>query len=198
MEVFRPKQWNSRKGRARFADKQLSKVRKKVLKDKSLSKELRDEHLKILQKCKKKIVKILEIPVKELIPDKSLNIDYIIDFISIVPGFEEAAKILREGNKIVIPEKKIWETKLEFKNDHSCFKNPIAILNFLEATEDELKREKLLGPFGSDSTLFHGKPINRHRSGMTPKKGIEFKRLFRDFSISGHNGKSRWSFSKIT
>ena len=188
MEIHRPKQWNTRKGKAKFADKQLSKIRKKFEKDKSLSKSEKTTQLKIIRKCRQKIVKILDLKLKNEFPDKKLNIDYIVEFISIVPGYEQAAKILKEGNRITVSEKRIWETKLDFKNDHSCFQSPTAILNFLESTEDELKRGKLLGPFGADSTLFHGKPINRHRSGMAPKKGVEFKRLFRDFSISGHNG----------
>ena len=77
---------------------------------------------------------------------------------------------------------------MEFKKEHNCFQYPIAILNYLEVVKDEVKRGKLLGPFSAESSLFEGKPINRHRSGMTPKKGVEFERLFRDFSGSGHNG----------
>ena len=32
-----------------------------------------------------------------------------------------------------------------------------------------------------------GRPIAYHKSGMAPKKGIPFLRLFRDFTISGLN-----------
>ena len=72
MELFRPKQWETRKGRAKFADKQLAKIRKKFEKDKLLSKDEKKKQLGILQKCKRKIMKILEIPMKTEIPKSRL------------------------------------------------------------------------------------------------------------------------------
>ena len=68
MELFRPKQWDTRKGRAKFADKQLYKFRKKVEKSKVLKPAEKTNQLNILKKCKKKIVKILEIPLQDKIP----------------------------------------------------------------------------------------------------------------------------------
>ena len=68
MEVFRPKSWETRKGRAKFADKQLHKIRKKVERNKDLKPCEKKNQLAILKKCKKKIVKILEIPPYESIP----------------------------------------------------------------------------------------------------------------------------------
>ena len=54
MEFFRPKQWKTRKRKNKFAEKQLTKIRKKVEKDKSLSKSEKKSKLGILQKYKKK------------------------------------------------------------------------------------------------------------------------------------------------
>ena len=68
MEVFRPKSWETRKGREKFANKKLAKIRKKFEKDKSLSKQEKKLQLDILKKCKKKIIKILELPIKDELP----------------------------------------------------------------------------------------------------------------------------------
>ena len=43
----------------------------------------------------------------------------------------------------------IWESKLEFKNEHNYFANPMEILNISEVVENELKR----GNCNDQSTL---------------------------------------------
>ena len=84
MEVHRNKEWNTKHGRRRFANRHLSRVRKHQLKRTDISPIERDNNLKIIQECKKVLCDILKIPFHDSFPKSNLNVDYIIDFIKIV------------------------------------------------------------------------------------------------------------------
>ena len=79
------------------------------------------KQLAILKDCKKLLVQAISNPVPEKPFIQPLNVDFIIDFISIVHDYEEASEILRNGARIELSEKEIWKGALTFKNDHSCF-----------------------------------------------------------------------------
>ena len=169
------------------ANRQFAKVRKHQLRRTDIDEEIRKDNLIILNDAKKTLCKILKIPLTTSPSKSKLNVDFTTEFIKVVPGFEEAAEILKNGAKIDISEKKLWEGALNFKNEHQCFLEPVAIRNFLNITLEELQAGQLLGPFCWSSTLYKGKPIFTHRSGMTAKKGRLWERLIRDFTISGLN-----------
>ena len=105
MEVHKNPSWKNNRGRHKFASKQLAKVRKHTLSRTDISEIERKRKLSLLPKCKKLIVEIIKFPTPTELPIQKLNIDFIIDFIKIVPGYEEAAEILKNGAKIHIPEK---------------------------------------------------------------------------------------------
>ena len=51
----------------------------------------------------------------------------------------------------------------------------------------EVEKGHLLGPFDAKSETWNGEKLIRHRSGMAQKKGEPWKRMIRDFRVSGQN-----------
>ena len=106
MEVKCNKIWDTQKGRRKFVDRQFAKVRKYQLRRTDLDEEVRKDNILIMEDAKKTLCKILKIPLPTSPSKSKLNVDFITEFIKVVPGFEEAAEILKNGAKIDISEKK--------------------------------------------------------------------------------------------
>ena len=62
------------------------------------------------------------------------------------------------------------KAKQDFK-EHSCFREPQAIINCTIETLKEVEKGHIIGPFDIISEVWNGERLIMHRTGMVTRKG---------------------------
>ena len=140
MEAHRHPEWDTRKGRTRYANKQLRPFRKRISKSKVLSIHQKKTKLAILNDCQKLLERILKFKAPEKPPGPDYNKQELHELISVIPDVEDVHDWIENGISTSVPNETFMGNYKRPRSIHECFNDPIAIKNFLQTTLEELEK----------------------------------------------------------
>ena len=186
MELRRNPLWSNKKGRRKFVRGILKPFRKRFNKSCKNDNERREANTTFNQ-AQGDLLRLACHETRWKPKGIEFNLSYLKKELQGLEGASEVLTWLEEGAPLPISHEEIETRVVKKPKPHSCFQNPEAVRNWAGQMLKEMEKGHLLGPFDDESTHWNGQRIIKHRSGMATKKGEPWKRIIRDFKVTGQN-----------